>query len=66
MRLARAALAITSEVHFSNPAKNDGFLRAIKIRSATSFGGEAKPLAPRSTILQHVKYPCELWKNFVG
>jgi hypothetical protein len=27
----------------SNPAENDGFLRAIKIRKTSSFGGEAKP-----------------------
>jgi hypothetical protein len=29
----------------SNPVKDDGFLRAIKIRSTTSFGGEVKPTA---------------------
>jgi hypothetical protein len=30
----------------SNPAENDGFLRAIKVRSMTSFGGEVKPAVP--------------------
>jgi hypothetical protein len=30
----------------SNPAEDDGFLRVIKIRSTTSFGGEVKPSAP--------------------
>jgi hypothetical protein len=31
----------------SNPAEDDdGFLRVIKIRSATSFGGEVKPSVP--------------------
>jgi hypothetical protein len=30
----------------SNPAKEDGFLRVIKIRSTTSFGGEVKPSVP--------------------
>jgi hypothetical protein len=27
-------------------SKDDGFLRAIKIRSMTYFGGEVKPLVP--------------------
>jgi hypothetical protein len=27
----------------SDPAEDDGFLRAIKVLSTTSFGGEAKP-----------------------
>jgi hypothetical protein len=30
----------------SNPAEDDGFLRVIKIRSMTSFGGEVKPSVP--------------------
>jgi hypothetical protein len=30
----------------SNSAEIDEFLRAIKIRSLTSFGGEVKPLVP--------------------
>jgi hypothetical protein len=34
----------------SNPADDNGFLRAIKIRSTASFGGEVKPSVP-----QHVK-----------
>jgi hypothetical protein len=29
-----------------NPAKDDGFLRAIRVRSTTYFGGEVKPGAP--------------------
>jgi hypothetical protein len=41
----------------SNPAENDRFLRAIKIRSTTSFGGEVKPAALYRTILQHVNDP---------
>jgi hypothetical protein len=36
-------------------AEDDGFSRAIKIRSTTSFGGEVKPLAPWRKILRHVK-----------
>jgi hypothetical protein len=30
----------------SNPTGDDGFLRVIKIRSTTSFGGEVKPSVP--------------------
>jgi hypothetical protein len=41
----------------SNPAEMDGFLRDIKIRNMTSFGGEAKPSAPYRKILRHVKKP---------
>lgn len=41
----------------SNLAKSDRFLRAIKIHSKTSFGGEVKLLAPCCEILQHVKDP---------
>jgi hypothetical protein len=38
-----------------NPAKDSGFLRAIKTLSTTSFGGEVKPSVPCCEILQHVK-----------
>jgi hypothetical protein len=41
----------------SNPAEDDGFLKAIKIRSPTSFGGEIKPAVPRRKGLRHVKEP---------
>jgi hypothetical protein len=41
----------------SNSAENNGFLRAIKIRSTPSFRGEVKPFAPCRKILQHVKNP---------
>jgi hypothetical protein len=41
----------------SNPAESDGFLRAIKIRSTTSFGGKVKQSVPCHTILRHVKDP---------
>jgi hypothetical protein len=43
----------------SNTAEDDGFLRAIKIRSTTSWGGGVKPSAPRRKILQHVKDSAE-------
>jgi hypothetical protein len=42
----------------SNPAEDDGFLKAIKIRSTTSFEHEVKPLAPRRKISRHVEYLC--------
>jgi hypothetical protein len=32
----------------SSPAKDDGFLRVIKIRSTTSFGREVKAVGPMS------------------
>jgi hypothetical protein len=38
----------------SNPAVDNGFLRAIKIRSTTSFGGEVKPLVTYQKIERHV------------
>jgi hypothetical protein len=40
---------------------------SIKIRSSTSFGGEAKPSVPRSKILRHIKEPYRSEKRyFVG
>jgi hypothetical protein len=36
------------------PGQGDGFLRAIKIRSTSSFGWKVKPEVPCSKIL-HVK-----------
>jgi hypothetical protein len=36
---------------------DDEFLRTIKIRSTTSFGGKVKPSAPCRKILRHVKDP---------
>jgi hypothetical protein len=41
----------------SELAEGDGFLRAIKIDSTASFGGEVKPSAPRKIL--HVKNPFE-------
>jgi hypothetical protein len=37
------------------PDRGDGFLRAMKIRSTTSFGWEVKPEVPRCKILRYVK-----------
>jgi hypothetical protein len=50
-----------------HPAGEDGFLKAIKIRSTTSFGGEVKPAVPFRESLWNVKNPYEyellLWQN---
>jgi hypothetical protein len=43
----------------SNQAEDDGYLRVIKIRTMTSFGGDVKPLVPCHNILRHVKEPYE-------
>jgi hypothetical protein len=43
----------------SNPADNDGFLRATKIHRITSIRGEVKPLVLFCNISQHVKEPYE-------
>jgi hypothetical protein len=42
----------------SNPAKDNGFLMAVKIRILTSFGGDVKLLVPCCKILQHIKECC--------
>jgi hypothetical protein len=50
-----SALAIGLRVRGFKSGRGDGFLRAIKFRSAPSFGGEVKPPAPWRKILEHVK-----------
>jgi hypothetical protein len=40
-----SVLAIEPKVREFIPGQGDGFLRAIKIRSTPSFGGEVKPSA---------------------
>jgi hypothetical protein len=49
-----------------DPAEDNGFLRAIKIRSTLSFGGEVKPSAPRRKILRHVKNYYSMKETLVG
>jgi hypothetical protein len=39
------------------PSQDDGFLRAIKIRSTTFFGWKVKPEVTCHKILRHVKGP---------
>jgi hypothetical protein len=47
-----------------NPAEDDAFLRAVIIRSTTSFGKEVKPSAPCRKILRRVKDPCGVWQRY--
>jgi hypothetical protein len=54
--------AIKPKVCSSNPAEDDGFLRAIKIRSMSSFRGEVKQAIICRKILRHVKIPT-VWKR---
>jgi hypothetical protein len=49
-----------------NLAEDKGLLRAIKIRSTTSFGGEVKPAVECRKVLQHVKDPCSKEQILVG
>jgi hypothetical protein len=41
-----SVLATGPKVRGFKPGRGDGFLRVIKIRSTTSFGGEVKPSVP--------------------
>jgi hypothetical protein len=52
--LVIACLPLDTRFAGSNPAEDDGFLRVIKIRSTTSFGGE---VSRRSHVadLRHIK-----------
>jgi hypothetical protein len=43
----------------SNPAEVSRFLRVIKIRSTTYFGGKVQTSVPCRKILRHVKEPYE-------
>jgi hypothetical protein len=52
-----SVLAIVPRLAGFFPAEGDGFLRAIKIRSSPSFGGEVKPSVPCRKILRHVREP---------
>jgi hypothetical protein len=52
--LVASVLAIRPKGHGFEPGQDDGFLRAIKIRSS-SFGLEVKPEVPCRKTLRHVK-----------
>jgi hypothetical protein len=55
--LAVSALAIGPRFAGSNPAEDERFLIAIKIRSTTSFGGEVNLSVPFRKILRYVTIP---------
>jgi hypothetical protein len=50
-----SVLAIKSNIHGFKHGQGDGLLRAIKIRSTPSFGGEVKPSAPCRKVSRDVK-----------
>jgi hypothetical protein len=59
-----SGLALDPPFAGSSPADDDGVLRAIKIRSSTSFEGVVKSSTTRRKILQHVKDTCGVWKRY--
>jgi hypothetical protein len=56
-----SVLAVGPKVLGFKLGRGYGYLRAMKIRSTTYFGGQVKPLFPCRKILLHVKelYECE-------
>jgi hypothetical protein len=50
-----SVLTIGSKVRGFKPSQGDGFLRAIKVRSKTFFGGKVNLEAPCRKTLRHVK-----------
>jgi hypothetical protein len=59
-------LSIVPKVRGFKPGRGDTFLRAIKIRSTPSFGGEVKPKAPYRKILWHVKMTGKYEQKYVA
>jgi hypothetical protein len=57
-----SALATGPKVREFKPGRSDGFLRAIKIRSTSSFGSEVKPEVPCRKILRHVHDPLRYFR----
>jgi hypothetical protein len=55
--------AIGPNVRWFKPSQKRLFVRAIKIRSTTFFGGEVKPSAPCRKILQHIKEPYSIKRD---
>jgi hypothetical protein len=51
-----SVLAIVPKVRWFKRGSDDGFLRAIKIRSTPFFGGKVKWEVPCRMILRHVKH----------
>jgi hypothetical protein len=58
-----ACLPLAQSFAVSNPAEGDGFVRAIKIHSTPTLGGEVKPSAT-CKILQHDKDLCGVWQIY--
>jgi hypothetical protein len=50
-----SVVSVRPKVHGFKPGRGGRFLKAIKIHSTPSFGGEVKPEAPYRKILRHVK-----------
>jgi hypothetical protein len=57
--------ATEPKVHWLKSSSQKRILRAIKIRSTTSFGGEVKPSARCRKILRHVKEPKRYEKRYL-
>jgi hypothetical protein len=57
-----SVLAIGLNGRGFKPGRDDGFLRAMKIRSTLSFGWEVKPSAPCCKILRHIKAPLRCFR----
>jgi hypothetical protein len=53
-------LALDSRFAGLNPAEGDVCLRAIKIRSTTSFGEKEKPMVPCRKTSRNVKSPASV------
>jgi hypothetical protein len=60
-----ACLPLDPRFTGSNPAEKDGFLRMIKIRSTTSFGGEVKQSVPCRRFTA-CKRTLQAWNRFSG
>jgi hypothetical protein len=58
-----SVFAIGHKVRRFKPGKGDGFLRAIKVHSTPSFGGEVNLGAPCHNNLQHIKEPYKCERN---
>jgi hypothetical protein len=66
MKRALARLPLDQTFAGSNAAEVEVFLRAIKVRSTTSFGGEVKQSVPGRKILRNSKNPYSMKEILVG
>jgi hypothetical protein len=58
-------LATGPKVRGFKRGRDDGFLRALKVRSTLSFGWEVKSEAPCRKILRHVKNRLQVWNKIL-